>query len=346
MANLQRTLLNLYLDPSSPAGFRGPEALYQEAKKVLPRVSKRQISEFILTQSSYTKHRQYRPVKRYRRVMTKGIRYLWQIDLLDFSTVRYTRVNSGYRFILCIIDTFSKQLWTFPLKHKNATAVHDAMFFLLLPRYQRPQKIQADEGTEFFNQRFETLLNRFNPPITLYNTWSAKKASIVERVQRTLRNRLGKYWEENGSKRWIDVLPRITQSYNNSFHRSIGMTPNQVTVANEALVRRRLYPKPAPGDVGFLKYTRRRSKNQRVANKTQVNIRVGDLVRQLSPRTVFNKESDPNFSNVIYRVSVVRDPRLLRFQSLDHEPLTFKLETMTGNAINGSFYLSELQKVL
>ena len=202
------------------------------------------------------------------------------------------------------------------------------------------------EGTEFFNQWFETLLNRFNPPITLYNTWSAKKASIVERVQRTLRNRLGKYWEENGSKRWIDVLPRITQSYNNSFHRSIGMTPNQVTVANEALVRRRLYPKPAPGDVGFLKYTRRRSKNQRVANKTQVNIRVGDLVRQLSPRTVFNKESDPNFSNVIYRVSVVRDPRLLRFQSLDHEPLTFKLETMTGNAINGSFYLSELQKVL
>ena len=59
---------------------------------------------------------------------------------------------------------------------------------------------------------------------------------------------------------------------------------------------------------------------------------------------MFNKESDPNFSNVIYRV--VRDPRLLRFQSLDHEPLTFKLETMTGRAINGSFYLSELQKVL
>ena len=99
------------------------------------------------------------------------------------------------------------------------------------------------------------------------------------------------------------------------------MAPNQVTVANEALRRRRRYPKPAPGDVGFLKYTHRRSKNQREANKTQVKIRVGDLVRQLSPRTVFNKESDPNFSNVIYRVSVVREPRLLRFQSIDHEPL-------------------------
>ena len=242
MVNLQRTLLNLYLDPSSPAGFRGPEALYQEAKKVLPLVTRRQVTEFSLTQTSYTKHRQYRPVKRYRRVMTKGIRYLWQIDLLDFSTARYTRVNSGYRFILCIIDTFSKRLWTFPLRRKSATAVHDAMFSLLLPRYQRPIKIQADQGTEFFNSRFETLLNRFNPPITLYNTWSDKKASIVERVQRTLRNRLGKYWEESGTKRWIDVLPRITQSYNNSFHRSIGMTPNEVTGANETLVRNRLYP--------------------------------------------------------------------------------------------------------
>jgi hypothetical protein len=346
MANLQRTLLNLYLDPSSPAGFRGPDALYQEAKRVLPRVTKKQVSNFILTQESYTKHRQFRPVKRYRRVMTKGIGYLWQIDLLDFSKVRYTRVNSGFKFILCVIDVFSKKLWTFPLRTKSATSVYNAMIRLLLPVQQRPQKIQADQGTEFFNQHFRTLLERFRPRIILYNTWTDKKASVVERVQRTLRNRLGKYWEHTGTKRWVDVLPRITQSYNNSFHRSIGMTPNEVTPANEGLVRRRLYPLPNPGEPRFREYMRQRAVNNEMANKARDKIRVGDLVRRLKPRPVFNKESDPNFTNTIYRVSAVRDARLLRFRSLDQEPITFKLETVTGRAINGSFYLSEIQKVL
>jgi len=346
MANIQRTLLNLYLDPSSPAGFRGPDALYQEAKRVLPRVTKSQVSEFILTQESYTKHRQYRPVKRYRRVMTKGIKYLWQIDLLDFSTVRYTRVNSGYRYILCVINVCSKKLWTVPLKRKSSTAVYNGMIRLLLPVHQRPLKIQADQGTEFFNRHFRTLLGLFNPPVELYNTWSNKKASVVERVQRTLRNRLGKYWEHTGTKRWIDVLPRITQSYNNSFHRSIGMTPNQVTPANEALVMSRLYPRPNPADRSFRKYMRQRAKNRRDAVKARGKIRVGDLVRRLDNRPAFNKESDPNFSNRIYRVSTVRDASLLRFQSLDQEPISFKLETRTGRAINGSFYLSQLQKVL
>ena len=43
------------------------------------------------------------------------------------------------------------------------------------------------------------------------------------------------------TSRWIDVLPEIVQSYNNSFHRTIEMAPNEVNSNNEVEITRRMY---------------------------------------------------------------------------------------------------------
>mgnify|MGYP001047056352 CR=1 FL=1 len=352
---LSRRLENIYYDPSSPGGFRGPEALYQEAARFIPLLTREQVYNFILKQASYTKHRQYRKIKRYRRVITKWPNYLWQIDLLDFSSPRYARVNSGYKYILCCIDTFSKKLWTWPLRTKSGQEVHDALFYTILNSRPRVFKIQTDQGMEFFNRQFQGFLQRIstehNLPIRLYHSWTDKKASIVERVQRTLRNRLGKYWERTGSLRWVDVLQDITTSYNNSFHRTIGMAPNDVTEQHTELIRRRMYPKPRRGEPGYEKYKRQRIKNRISAKKAKEKIKIGDMVRVLTDRKIFAKESDKNFTNEIFRVVEIRDPTRLGF-SYDFEPVTFKVERLgraprsrERTSINGSFYLSELQKV-
>ena len=149
--------------------------------------------------------------------MTKGPNYLWQIDLLDFSKPRYARVNSGYRYILCCIDTFSKRLWTWPLRRKTAREVHDALFYTIINSRPRVKKIQTDQGMEFFNTQFREFLanlrTEHDTPVQLYHSWTDKKASIVERCQRTLRNRLGKYWERSGSLRWVmyfKILLKVT----------------------------------------------------------------------------------------------------------------------------------------
>ena len=352
---LSRRLAAIYYDPSSPGGYRGPEALYQEARKHIV-LSREQVTEFILQQASYTKHRQYRKIKRYRRVMTKGPNYLWQIDLLDFTTPRYTLVNSGYRYILCCIDTFSKRLWTWPLRTKTAQEVHDALFYTILNSDPRVQKIQTDQGMEFFNTQFRTFLENMEIPVQLYHSWTDKKASIVERVQRTLRNRLGKYWERSGSLRWVDVLQDITESYNNSFHRTIGMAPNQVTENHIALIKSRMYPKPHRADPKYEKYRRQQIKNRILAAKAKNKIKVGDFVRVLTDRKHFAKESNKNLTNEIFTITEVRDPLLRGHDTYDEEPVTFKITRLRGarapigrarerRSINGSFYLSELQKV-
>lgn len=357
---LSRRLANIYYNPNSPGGFRGPDALYQEAKKIIPILTRQQVADFVLSHPSYTKHRQYRKIKRYRRVMTKGPNYLWQIDLLDFTKPRYARVNSGYKYILCCIDTFSKRLWTWPLRRKTAREVHDALFYTIINSRPRVKKIQTDQGMEFFNTQFRAFLanlrTEHDTPVQLYHSWTDKKASIVERCQRTLRNRLGKYWERSGSLRWVDVLQDITESYNNSFHRTIGMTPNEVTEDHTEIIKSRMYPKPNPGESGYEKQRLQRIKNRRSARKAKKKIKVGDFVRVLTDRKTFSKESDKNFTNEIFRVTEIRDPTLRGFDTYDQEPVTFKIARLRGaripigrarerRSINGSFYLSELQKV-
>ena len=319
---LSRRLAQIYYDPSSPGGFRGPEALWQEAKLHIPMLKKNQVYGFLRTSKPYTKHQQYRGVKKYRKVYAKRARYLIQMDLLDFR--KHSRENNGHNYLLCAIDAFTKKLWTFPLKRKSADEVHREIFFFLMR--ERPEKIQTDQGTEFINATLRETEARMDPPIQHYHTWSIKKASIVERVQRTLRNRLGKVWERNGNHRWIDVIADITKSYNNSVHRSIGMRPNDVGPQHHQLIYKRLYPEPTPAQA---------LKSAKEAKKLTSYFRVGDYARYLEYRSLFRKESDQAWSSRVFRIRRV----------IMSTPVTFQIEDLYGDPIKGGWYARQLIKV-
>ena len=319
---LSARLEAIFKDPSSPGGFRGPDALWQEARRHIPLLERKHVLGFLRAQKPYTKHQQYRGVKKYRKVYAKRARYLIQMDLLDFR--KYSRENRGYNYILCAIDAFTKKLWTFPLRRKSAEEVHREIFYFLMN--ERPEKIQTDQGTEFINATLRATEERMDPPIQHYHTWSIKKASIVERVQRTLRNRLGKIWEERGNHRWIDVLPDITESYNNSVHRSIGMRPNDVGPEHHQLIYNRLYPDPTPAQA---------IKDAKETRKLMDHFRVGDYVRLLEYRPTFKKESTRSWTNDVFRIRRV----------IMSNPITFQVEDLDGEPIKGGFYFRQLIKV-
>ena len=321
-APLSVQLRRIYYDPSSPGGFRGPEALWTEARQHMPQLRRKQVYDFIRSVKPYTKHQQWRGVKKYRKVYARRARYLIQMDLLEFR--KYSQENRGYNYILCAIDAFTKKLWTFPLRRKSAQEVHTAVFYFLMR--ERPEKIQTDQGTEFINGTLRATEDRMDPPIHHYHTWSIKKASIVERVQRTLRNRLGKIWESQGNHQWIDVLPAITESYNNSVHRSIGMRPSDVGPEHHQMIYNKLYPEPSDAQA---------LKDAKEAKRITKHFAVGDHVRMLEYRKLFRKESDLAWTNQVYRIR-----RVIR-----SNPITFEIEDLDGEAIKGGFYARQLIKI-
>lgn len=141
------------------------------------------------------------------------------------------------------------------------------------------------------------------------------KASVIERWIRTLKSKIYKYFTHKTTYRWIDVLQSLIDNYNNSYHRSIKMTPNQVCDENADIVREQLYPQ---------------------SNHTpKWKYNVGQKCRISKGKHVFHKGYREGWSEEIF---VIRR----RFTS---EPVTYELEDLMGEEITGRFYEDEIQPV-
>ena len=62
--------------------------------------------------------------------------------------------NKGFRFLLCVIDIFSKYAWVVALIDKKGISIVNAFQKLLKESDRRPNKIWVDEGSEFYNCSF------------------------------------------------------------------------------------------------------------------------------------------------------------------------------------------------
>ena len=251
--------------------------------------------------------------KKYRRVFTHGIGFLWQADLLDFQNIKLQ--NDNFAYVCCIVDTFSKMLYTFPLKQKTSLEMVQTLSPLFASK--PPKFCQTDPGTEFKNKPMQDMFKKYN--VKWYQSYSQKKCVFVERVQRTIRSRLGKVWSMNENKRWIDVLADLTNGYNNSLHSSIKMKPIDVTSEHTRLISQRLFGN--------------RKKHSRSGPKR--SIKIGDLVRASALHRTFKKESDNQWTDEIFVVKTVKRTN----------PPTYILQDFNGEEIMGGFYYEEIQKI-
>ena len=106
------------------------------------------------------------------------------------------------------------------MKNKTARSLLEA-FDSILFEGRKPEKFRMDKGTEFLNESFQQHLKKKN--IHFYTANNEPKASVVERVNRTLKSKLYCYFTAVNSLRYIDVLQDLVDSYNNTYHRSIGI---------------------------------------------------------------------------------------------------------------------------
>ena len=129
-----------------------------------------------------------------------------------------------------MIDIFSRYAFTIAVKSKSGKDVLNGFVKLMKQFHEKfgkyPKRVQADEGKEFFKINFSEYLKHKN--IEFFVTKSQKKAVIVEKFNRTLKNIMWRFMDEKGEKNWNDFLSDFTYNYNHSVHRTIGMRPIDV----------------------------------------------------------------------------------------------------------------------
>lgn len=158
-------------------------------------------------------HRYARKNFERRKYSMRGIADTFQADLIDMQ--QFKGSNRGYRYILIVIDVFSKKAYARPLKDKTAKSTTEAMEIIFNQIGQRIRNLQTDDGKEFFNIQMRQLLARYDG-INHYSTYSVKKASIVERLIRTIKRKIYMYFTLHGSNKWYDILEEFIHIYNNT----------------------------------------------------------------------------------------------------------------------------------
>ena len=255
-------------------------------------------------------HKPIRHKFKRRRVYVFNIDDIWTADLLDKQSL--AKNNKGYKYLLTIVDTFSKFAYCLPLKSKSQDEIINAFAKLFITKH--PRKLWTDAGTEFTNKKFKQFLSDHN--IELYHVYNEGKACIAERFNRTLGEMIAKHLTANKTKNYINELQRFIDEYNHRYHRSIKMTPYDATNPdNRVTVLHNLFG------------------NEKFDNK-KAKYKVGDRVRIYAWKNKFDKGSKPNWTTEIFIVSEVKKTN----------PITYKIKDLNNEDIIGSFYEQELQK--
>ena len=220
----------------------------------------------------------------------------WSLDILDLKDYG-PESNRGFRYLLVIIDNFSKFGWTIPRKKKNAQTIKDSFENIFLSSKRSPNLIESDRGKEFYNNILQDFLNKNN--IKLYSRNSSFGSVFAERFNRTIRDLLKRPVFEKGESNWIDVLPTITKQYIIRVHSSTKLTQIQASLKkNEGYVYKNLL-----------------DKRKKITPKFQIN----DLIRVADLKKTFSKGDTTNWSYNLYKFTEIIKDTIPRYH-IDNLP--------------------------
>lgn len=310
MGRRKDNFIKKYTQVTHPGSFSG----FDKFKRSLKNVKSKDLKDKLLATEAYNLHFPVKKKFRTSQVIVPTKDHTWQADLVDVSAL--AKENKNHKFILTVIDVFSKFAWAVPLLSKSGEEIVKA-FQSIFKGKRIPRKLHTDQGKEFFNKKFLELLEKNN--IKLYSTNSQFKASVVERFNRTIKQKMWRLFTFNHNKQYLNYLPGLIKSYNATYHRSIKMAPIDVNAKNEDQVFLNLF--------GFEKTDHE--------FKSKIKFQIGDLVRISVHKYLFAKGYTNNWSRELFEVNKV----LLR------DPVVYTIKDANGEEIEGKFYNEDLLKV-
>ena len=203
---------------------------------------------------------------------------IWGVDLADMQLL--SKYNKRIRYLLCVIDLFSKYAWVVPLKDKKGVSIANAFQSILQKSNRKPNKIWVDQGSEFYSNVFKKWLK--DNYISMYSTYNEGKSVVAERFIRTLKNKIYKHMTAISKNVYFDVLDDIVDEYNNTYHKTIKMKP--IDVKSDSV-----------------------AEYNEESNEKDPKFKVGDHIRISKFKNVLAKGYTPNWSEEIFVVKKMKN---------------------------------------
>ena len=286
------------------------DKLYKDLKQ--PGAFTNKIKIYLRRNQTHSLHRPKRKKFLRRKLVTHFPGHIVQSDLIDMQ--KFSTSNSGYSFILVVIDCFSKYLWCLPMKSKSGKETAKSLRIIFSKMKYPVQTMIFDQGLEYLNQHVKNLLSERG--IHWYHIFGQHKSSTAKRVNKTIKQVIWKIFTEARTKKWVNNLDQIVDNYNSTFHTTIKMSPNEVTFENRKKVFKRMFPQY----------------RDRINCKLEVN----NKVRVAKNKDIFEKGFTENWSREIFTiVKVFQRNRVCWYRLRDHN----------GQIYSKGKYFYQLQKI-
>lgn len=264
----QSTLEHLYETEPAAKGVGG-QRLYQFVRANYIGISRSDCTAFLKKQPVYqltrpANHRTNKPI------VSDGVNALWCIDLMDMNPyVRNNRKN--YRYIMTVIDAYSRHVWLQRLKYKTALECSRAFRGIIERAGVAPKALLSDNGLEFKGE-FDEALKDLGIAHRNTRSYSAQSNGIAERANQEIRNRLRTLFVDGNTLDWTDKLRTVERAINESYHSELRTTPDTLWKAAPFKKRSRRQMSPEELDIN-------RRQAERVEEFQHSQFKVGDKVR-------------------------------------------------------------------
>ena len=301
MTDIENVLRFIYYEPGHPASFSTAEKLYSAAKEFIPKLNINDVRKWLSGEFTYTLHKPVRKIFKRNPIIVEHIDQQWEADLVEMR--EFSSKNKKFNYILTVIDVMSKYAWVKPLKDKTQKSIVEA-FKDIFKSERVPKFLRTDQGREFLNNSFKNLMKEYD-----VHHFTSKnqtiKCAIVERFNRTLKARMYKYFTSKGTRKWIDILPDLVSAYNNTYHRTIKMSPIEALESKNTILFKNIY------GVETVEELFKKSTNSLLEK--------GDLIRKSYKPGKFDKSFCPNWTDRTYKVDTISNEPTKKMFSIKDE---------------------------
>jgi transposase InsO family protein len=217
---------------------KGVVLLYKLFSEHYLNITRQHIKDFLETNSAYNlgkqvEHRVNKPI------ISSHPNSLWGIDLIDCEM--YKGSNYGWRYIVTVVDVFSRYTWLGKLKDREASSIATVFSDICNRAGITPDSLLSDNGTEFMAE-FDERLKELDIVHRRTRSHMPQANGIVERKNQEVRKIMRSIMLSNGTKVWYRHLDDVEKALNSSYVSTIKATPEAVWVANKNKLSRRNLP--------------------------------------------------------------------------------------------------------
>jgi hypothetical protein len=309
----------VYFDRSHPGAFGGLNKIWLSIKGDAERpagLTKKIVTKWLSAQEVYQVYTEPQSDYPTEAIIVEYPDQMWDIDILVLHDER-RQLNKNFRYLLGVIDLFSRYVWVRLLKRKTATETAEA-FRSILQEGRVCEKLRGDSGQEFLGKAFTQLLKEQQIPYI--RAFGFVKANYIERWFRTFQQKYYRYAYHNTTLKFVDAIQDIVRSYNATVHGTTGFRPDQVDQSNTLALYDRVYQPIL---------------HKRAREKVNPSLRVGDLVRLSYFKDKFKRGYTTKWTEEVFEVWAV----------VKSHPPRYKIRDLLQEPILGSHYTEDLKLV-